>query len=73
MVSILKTYIIGEALGADGKYITPQVDFSSGTVSYVEFHVDFFPDYRTYNRHPKPFKCSFTVRSPEALALIQSG
>ncbi|KAJ7357266.1 cytochrome P450 [Mycena albidolilacea] len=56
MVSILKTYIIGEALGADGKYITPQVDFSSGTVS-----------------HPKPFKCSFTVRSPEALALIQSG
>jgi len=55
IVSILKVYTIEMALDVDGKYIVPEVDFSTGTVS-----------------HPKPFKCSFTIRSPDALALIQS-
>ncbi|KAJ7706284.1 cytochrome P450 [Mycena rosella] len=52
IVSILKTYNIDKALDADGKYITPEVDYTVGIVS-----------------HPKPFKCSFTIRS-EALELV---
>ncbi|KAJ7092623.1 cytochrome P450 [Mycena epipterygia] len=55
IVSILKTYNIDKALDANGNYIVPEVDYTTGTVS-----------------HPKPFKCSFTIRSSEALALVQS-
>ncbi|KAJ7125680.1 cytochrome P450 [Mycena crocata] len=55
LASILKTYTIEQAVDASGKYITPVVEFTTGTVS-----------------HPKPFKCSFKIRSAQALKLVRS-
>ena len=77
MARTLATFNIAKAIDPNGKEIEPEVEFISGLISCVPCQCPSIsnrlrtkPYFFSLIRHPKPFKCSITLRSKSALELI---
>ena len=75
IAQILATFDIRPAKDADSRDIIPELNASSGLLSYVlsEFIIHSFKlclNVLILLRHPAPYQCSITPRSQQAVELI---
>lgn len=73
IASILAAFNIEKDTDANGKLITPPLEYTSGAIRFVQFilHIN-MASFDRYSRssHPVPFDCTITPRSKKAEAVV---